>query len=250
MTNKILFIFEGVKREKQFHRYFDKILFSNEDSIIIDCYGNNIYELYKELQDDSFNDFINIFTVLQKKDGSCLGSYKREDFAEVYLFFDYDPHDSKACDAKIIKMLELFNNETEFGLLFISYPMIESLYHTTYCRNIDSFLTHNVDYDQCSSFKTDISKENIQDKGFDLVKYDHTRWANLFILHCKKANFIVNKTKDFPESCISQEVLFTEIKKLDVIPVLSAFPLMYQYYYGEHIMSYLEKEPVSQENLE
>lgn len=55
----------------------------------------------------------------------------REDFSEVYLFFDYDAHQTnlgKAVNEDVIRqMLESFDNETENGKLYISYPMVEAL---------------------------------------------------------------------------------------------------------------------------
>ena len=53
----------------------------------------------------------------------------RDDFSEVFLFFDYDVHQTnlgKADDGDVInQMLESFDNETENGKLYISYPMVQ-----------------------------------------------------------------------------------------------------------------------------
>jgi hypothetical protein len=55
----------------------------------------------------------------------------RNDFSEVYLFFDYDAHQTNVgnADAENVlhQMLENFDNETENGKLYISYPMVEAL---------------------------------------------------------------------------------------------------------------------------
>ena len=55
----------------------------------------------------------------------------RDDFSEVFLFFDYDAHQTnlgKSDDVDVInQMLESFDNETENGKLYISYPMVEAL---------------------------------------------------------------------------------------------------------------------------
>ena len=55
----------------------------------------------------------------------------RDDFSEVYLLFDYDTHQTNLgrkddVDA-VAQMLESFDNETENGKLYISYPMVEAL---------------------------------------------------------------------------------------------------------------------------
>ena len=54
------------------------------------------------------------------------------DFSEVYLFFDYDGHHNnipKKLSGKdaLEEMLETFNNETELGKLYVSYPMVEAI---------------------------------------------------------------------------------------------------------------------------
>ncbi len=58
-----------------------------------------------------------------------LENISKDQIAEIYLFFDYDKHASNSSDEKIKKMLEVFDNETEKGKLYISYPMIEAIKH-------------------------------------------------------------------------------------------------------------------------
>ena len=57
--------------------------------------------------------------------------FDREDFSEGYLFFDYDGHQKNLSkyDEKdaLEQMLMSFDNETENGKLYISYPMVEAL---------------------------------------------------------------------------------------------------------------------------
>lgn len=60
-----------------------------------------------------------------------LAGLQRDDFSEIYLFFDYDGHQKNLgeFDSKdaIEQMLISFDNETENGKLYISYPMVEAL---------------------------------------------------------------------------------------------------------------------------
>lgn len=56
------------------------------------------------------------------------------DISEIYLFFDYDFHNRnlslEEINRQVREMLETFNNETEFGRLYIDYPMVESIRYT------------------------------------------------------------------------------------------------------------------------
>lgn len=51
----------------------------------------------------------------------------RDEISEIYLFFDHDGHSHLANREKLENMLQYFNNETENGKLYVSYPMVESL---------------------------------------------------------------------------------------------------------------------------
>ena len=127
MSNNILFIFEGEKTEKQIVNNLSEF-FISENSIIQCAYCTNLYHLHKEISEDPDLD---TFTLLKSKtqNSSALSSFTRNDFAEIYMFFDYDGHDPIATDEKTQETLNFFNEETDKGKLFISYPMVEALKH-------------------------------------------------------------------------------------------------------------------------
>ena len=92
----------------------------------------NIYMLWKKLKADDFDtDIIEVLRESNKKIREQLEGLSRDDFSEVFLFFDYDAHQTnlgKSDDGDVINhMLESFDNETENGKLYISYPMVEAL---------------------------------------------------------------------------------------------------------------------------
>ena len=58
-----------------------------------------------------------------------LKGVRRKDVAQIYLFFDYDGHATLADDDDMARMLAHFDNETENGKLYVSYPMAEALKH-------------------------------------------------------------------------------------------------------------------------
>jgi len=107
MSNNILFVFEGEKTEKQITNSLTKYFVNNDENTIVQSvYGNDIYELYKVIaQDEDLDTFALLKEIDQNKD--TLSSYNRNDFAEIYLFFDYDGHDNLAEDDKVKEILSL-----------------------------------------------------------------------------------------------------------------------------------------------
>ena len=88
--------------------------------------------LWKKLKADDFDtDIIEVLRESNDDISKQLDGLSRDDFSEVYLFFDYDMHQTnlgKEDDADAVKqMLESFDNETVNGKLYISYPMVEAL---------------------------------------------------------------------------------------------------------------------------
>ena len=61
----ILFVFEGSKREPDLFRTIQRLYFPNKEEQIICSYNNNIYQLYKDLQEyDGDGDIV---TILKEK---------------------------------------------------------------------------------------------------------------------------------------------------------------------------------------
>lgn len=133
---RIAVIVEGVSREPKYLHALQKCCLSFIDMEIL-CLPaeQNIYMLWKQMQDDDLEtDLIEIVRESSTESAKQLDRLKRDDFMEIYLLFDFDPHqDNLRIDAGVDpadvlrKMVETFDNETEAGKLYISYPMIEAL---------------------------------------------------------------------------------------------------------------------------
>ena len=123
----ILFIFEGEKTEKQITDNLTKY-FINENLVVQCAYCANIYKLYKDIIEDEDLDTFLLLKELPNNQ-EIFSQYNSNDFAEIYMFFDYDGHDTIADDKKVTELLKFFNEETLKGKLFISYPMVEALKH-------------------------------------------------------------------------------------------------------------------------
>ena len=231
----ILFIFEGTKTEpiifENIKKYF---LHKKETSIsqdIVICYGTVVYKLYKEFFIDGIlDDNLDLVTILKPLDKDK-NEVKSNQVSEIYLFFDYDSHATNANDNKLLSMLELFDDETEKGKLFVSYPMVEALQHIK--KDIDFSKTIEVSQQEYKK----IARLNCEKEFLHFNDYTKDIWNHLIYQHSKKANFIVNNSFDFPSNIIEQLEIFSnqKIKYIDQenkVAVLSAFPIFLLDYYG------------------
>lgn len=129
----IAFIVEGEAREPVIIRNMQSFFFKkNQIKIITLPVGQNIYMLWKILKEDDFEtDIIEVLRESSPESEQVLRGLSRESFSEIYLFFDYDGHQTNLKEGTdglnvLREMLENFNNETENGRLYISYPMVEA----------------------------------------------------------------------------------------------------------------------------
>lgn len=230
-------VVEGQKTEpiiiNNLKKYFLK---ATNNTIVKVIYGTVIYKLYKEFfPNDTFDEDLELFPVIKENiedaDGNILSGITRNQVSQIYLFFDYDSHVTNADDIKLHNMLKLFNNETENGKLYVSYPMVEAI------KN----LSDDIDFKDTIVFSNDTYKNlvskncNYNLKGLSNLTQDN--WDLIIDEHCKKANFIVNNKFEFPDNIIEQIEIFVKQKEKyidinDKVAVLSAFPLFLLDYYG------------------
>lgn len=104
------------------------IYFPGKKDNVICSYGNNIYNLYKRLNEDGEDIASIILTkLLQDKEPGITENTHISDFAEVYLFFDYDNQDQRA--KPFVQTFCLKNNEFYAAiLLMIAEGKLPSLY--------------------------------------------------------------------------------------------------------------------------
>jgi hypothetical protein len=231
MSNNILFIFEGPKTEISITNNLIKF-FVNENTVITCAYCTTIYKMYSDISADEYLDIFNLVKDIDaNKD--ALKDYKRSDFAQIFMFFDYDGHATNASDKKLKDLLDFFNEETEKGKLYISYPMVEALKHI---ESYDTFKDLIVASQDFENYKKLVSNNCIETlKHFHL--YDIDTWKLVIKSHLMKMNDIVNDINQFPISIIDQLTIFGKqiekyISKDKTVSVLSAFPIFLHDYYG------------------
>lgn len=215
--SKIAFIVEGEKTEKKILKnLLDNYMNSNNfkelniEEIILPV-GTNIYTLYKKMIEYDFYEDVDIINIVQdlfknrnnknEDEFNQIKEYKKDTFGEIYLFFDYDRHanDVENHDNIIKDMLDIFDNETENGKLFISYPMIEAIKDISN-EICDDFNKCTVEIKNFSEYKKIVSSRS---KKTDFRKYDKTTWK--FIIQ----NFI------FKSNC-----LFDNLDNIDFILII------------------------------
>jgi len=244
-----LFVFEGSETEDNIVSKLEKNLMGKTHAIKC-VYGADIYQLYRKLKEENFEvDIVSYLKERSEYNKKKLEGYGNDSFSYVYFFFDYDAHATKADDKQIIEMLEYFNNETDQGKLFISYPMVEAIKHfkdkssfkdlcvkckRKNCPNIENCLAK----DSCLNephYKEFVSMDNDR----DLAKLDSKdKWVLLLDAHLCKGNLLVKDTYAFPNDILRQEDVFSaQLEKYinqdcPLVAVLSAFPLFALDYYG------------------
>lgn len=239
----ILFIFEGASYEPPLYEGIKSLFFPKRNDQVLCSFCSSIYTFYKRLKDefDGFADVVDVLkTELAKTDPhNELFKYKSADFESVYLFFDYDFYrgDLEVKNAQIKELLEYFNEETEYGRLFISYPMIESIQYTRELPDND-FHSYTIKRDESvgKKFKKE-AKRFCHYKGYAFLK-DIQNWMHIVRQNVFKANDLTKESLSWPldKDDVKQEAVFEAQLQKYVIPndevaILNAFPMFLYYYF-------------------
>lgn len=254
----ILFVFEGRKREPALFSTIQTLFFPKGNEHIVCSFGNNIYELYKELKalDDDGDIVALLKDRFKNEQNNPFKDLKSADFSEIYLFFDYDFQNKNLSlpliNQQIADMLSIFDNETENGKLYINYPMIESIRYTKELPD-EQYHTYTVTQTDCHLFKhlagefsyyknlNFIIIENNAHKAVTARRLEEVKnnWQYLTDMNVKKANYLCHNVLSYPasKSDINQLAIFNaQVKKYVSatpvsIAVLNAFPLfIYEYF--------------------
>lgn len=246
MTKKyIAVIYEGEKTEKQILNNINRVFFKENEELIPIMFpaGENIYMLWKQLKDDNFEtDIIEILRDYSEEAKKVLDGYQRDDFMEVYLFFDYDGHNnnlSKLEDSVdvIENMLETFSEETEFGKLYINYPMVESLRDNFPPNKEICFRRCTIDINELNHYKRVVHEMK---EYQDFRKLTCQKWSELCINSICKLNCIVTGRYEIPDrksflNTMGQKPLYEKQKEKyllnNKIAIINSFPLFLLEYF-------------------
>lgn len=253
----ILFVFEGKQREPYLFQTIQRLFFPKNNEHIVCSFGNNLYQLYKELSEyEGDGDIVSLLKekFSDRKDNPFRNIQRSSDFSEIYLFFDYDFQNINLSlyelNKQLREMLDLFNDETLNGKLYINYPMIESIRYTKELPDSE-YYSYTINRRDCHNFKQ-ISADFFAYKSLDFLQIDQRKelteerltqlalnWQHIKNQNVCKANYICVGYNSFPDSkdTISQQKIFAaqESKYISSdsssVAILNAFPLfIFEYF--------------------
>lgn len=267
----IAFIYEGVSTEDKLLANMQEVWlseFSEVDIFRLPAEGN-IYMLWKKLVEDEFE--TNVIDLLKEMSVEAKARIEEKgletsQFSEVYLFFDYDGHAAKFSDETIEqanklckslgmkeienkrdlleRMLVVFDNETEQGKLYISYPMVESI------KEIDmeqmEYKRLYVLFDDSPKYKHSFGTKTDYGSYSRITKY---MWEIACAASVKQASLIVRDS----EKC-TYEQFINEVSQIDIyhaqkakyinnsngafVAVLNSIPLFLVEYFDDRFWKY------------
>lgn len=243
---KVLIVLEGEKPEEntlaRLQRAFSEELADLSEDLVEYVYSSHIYGLYNKLkEDDGFSDVIEVLKELYPDD-EALQNTDREDISQVYLFFDLDIHKQpieKSCD-QLNELVQFFDNETENGKLFLSYPMVEAINICDVENGLMSDDRKLFCIDKCvnDGFKHFVDDLNRDSKTICRAN-SRKNWLIISKANYEKAKWLMHLTSDELSSVLDQmqqaAILQHQqelIKQNNVVATLSAFPFFLLEYVG------------------
>jgi hypothetical protein len=259
MADTILLVFEGEKTEPAIFDNIKSVFFNNDPDgpqrIIYAVFGTNILKLWRELNDDPYFETIEkLKDIAINKDE--LRNLSRNNVSEIHLFFDFEGHLPEKsledyCNA-IYAMLKFFDEETDHGRLWLSYPMVEALKHIysdlTKCFYCIHDIVDNVGY------KEKVGKIN---DFQDTRHYTFPDWRYIIAANARKAVCLINRRYspltdgDIPP-ILDQLCIFTAQKERFIllnsnVVVLSAFPFFLLHYFGGKLYNEIHLDEFNKE---
>jgi len=236
---RTLFIFEGERAEKNYFKSLERAFFSDEESRLLVTFQNDLYELYAQISEDEDLDIFELVKELNPiaNNDRDIKSLRRDQVGQIYLFFDLEPNDQNFLGENLLNMLRRFNNETEHGKLFISYPMVEAIRDI---GDLNEYLERSVDLSDCrGAIYKKLSVERSNQAYQDARKINRQGWQYLIEANLRKANLLVSGENRLDlvsdQSTIAQAQLVNNSLR-DPLPVLSAFPIFLVDYFGLDIL--------------
>jgi hypothetical protein len=237
MSDVTLLIFEGEKTEPKLFANIETTFFQGEGSTrLYAAFKGDIYSLWNVLKQDKDLD---VFQIVKERnlDQPQIRTLERQRVSQIFLFFDYDGQVPGSSDDNLSKMIQFFDEETEHGKLYISYPMVEAIK--------DYHLSRPGCYRRC----TIEGRSNIKYKGIvagrsgytDINTIGPADWRILIEHGLKRARCLLFNGYEYPSQSehvqMTQERILTDQRTKHVDPtrkvaIISSFPLFIVDYFG------------------
>jgi hypothetical protein len=243
MADTILLVFEGGKTEPAIFDNIKKVFFKRYESkrLVYAIFGTNILKLWNALNDDpDFDTVAMLQDIAANRDE--LKDLSRENVSEIHLFFDFEGHLPEKslvehC-SNVCAMLKFFDEETDHGKLWISYPMAEALKHTRKDLSVCFDCIYHLDRN--TAYKEKVGKiKDFQDARYYTFRPD---WSHIIISNVRKAVCLVERGYSLPayadiSTALNQSCIFESQRERFILPdssvaVLSSFPFFLLYYFG------------------
>ncbi len=258
---KKLFVVEGVDRDFRFMNALSGSLFKGKydvETIVLPA-DRNIYMLYNILKADDFeSDIIEVLRDNVEIAASVLNGITRQDVDEVFLFFDYDAHQNNLnksyninAEDALCELINFFDNETEYGKLYISYPMVEALYdfvQNTCLPKTSCFFS----LDEFNTYKRESGKEN---PNAILRFTSHEDWKKVLEIFDLRIQCLFEQkglTFDYYRKNVTVFNIFsrqlTFVRNSEKIFIFSAFPEFILDYFKEDFFASHIKRVLTKEN--
>ena len=244
--SKLLILIEGKDPDKQIIRHIMEEFQIKGEIIWVNM--GTVYTFYKKLKEE-YDEYTDIGSYIRTKYRAQISEpFKNEEISEIYLFFDYDIHselnenynDIEKINRKIELIEEIslfFNDETDRGKLYLSFPMVEA-----YNKPIGSNFQYEKDsfsekLEEFVNFKKKIKRE-IGNRGKIYINSKYKEIIKFYINHSME---LVNLDAKDIERMKILNYQNNLIKKEQKINIYSAFPIFLKEYFGlEKLDIYLE----------
>lgn len=195
-SRNILIVVEGKVSEVKVFNKIGALFFDKKTKLQFFTYQSNIYSLYQQIKKyKEFTSTIDILKEIAQDEESK--KFLNIKFSEIYLVFDFDPQEPAYSDKKIKRLTSLFNDEMEFGKLYINYPMMESFRdHNNF--NLNEYISSKINLKGLTSdkYKSYILKQRYN-KNIDNFTAKH--FKKLAKLNIIKTNNILNNVSKMPD---------------------------------------------------
>lgn len=233
MSNNIVCLVEGERREPEIIRNLQNTFFRNSNIRIFTLPAKmNIHMLYEKLKKDEFE--TDFFELLKEAlpENQEIQAIRRDSISELYLVFDFDlhhqndPEQRKSLMDHLSEMFRIFDNETQNGKLYISYPMAQALADQSEngCDGLDHCLI-SVDHFKTYKKRTSLGNNHFSTYGFN----DWKKTISVFLMRisciCLRKKMI--SVEEYKNS-VSPDVIFRKESAIcsstNKVVILSAFP--------------------------
>ena len=245
---KVLFVLEGKQPEgnvvSRLQKAFPEELSDLSSDLVKVIFASNIYSLYGKLKDD--DGFLDVVEVLKEQytDDEELQNLDRDAVSQVFLFFDLDIHGlaqstEQSCE-QLCELVNFFNNETENGKLFLSYPMAEAINICDVENGLMSDDRKLFSIDKCVNDGFKHFADNLNRDSKTICRANsRENWLIISKANYEKAMWLMHLTSEELFSVLDQmqqaAILQHQqklIKNDGVVATLSAFPFFLLEYVG------------------